>query len=460
MAQPIEQYRAVYAAVDELASPDPRIRDSAAAMLAAAGPIVVEPLVYGVLHEQDTPADVALCASVLRQIGPPAFGDLLELIACDWSPEITGRGCLALGIAPSDEVIRYAQELVSEDANERGELAWLIGYRRRLEYVSLLIVLLSDPAEPVRAKAVAALGRLGPSVVPLLRRVRRATEPTARRGALAAMAEIGWDTLDSAEQTLLRRLIRLTLAREVPTPFTVQGEWYAVRTTDQAAVLAAFGLAHPVPATLAMGRDGRVWDGAGYPGDRGYEDHADCARMYVSPVLDGWTLVFGIPVVEQELAAHDRKVAALLVDSADEDEATTPAEDAGSAEHAARQAFCAELSRQFGAAQWYAHVEDGGCSDWWGWCIAEDGAVARYCYSDHNMPAGSFDAGPVHRGERGPALPGRADVATPFRIADQVSVSPTGLGPHTRVAGHGVLALTACGQRFGHRGALPISSGC
>ncbi len=430
----------MYAAVDELASPDPRIRDSAAAMLVAAGPIVVEPLVYGVLHEQDTPADVALCASVLRQIGPPAFGALLELIACDLSPELTGRGCLALGIAPSDEVIPYAQELVSEDAKERGELAWIIGYRRRLEYAPLLIVLLSDPAEPVRAKAVAALGRLGPSVVPLLRRVRRGPELTARRGALAAMAEIGWDTFDSADQTVLRRLIRLTHAREVPTPFTVQGEWYAVRTTDQAAVLAAFGLAQPVPATLAMGRDGRVWDGVGYPGDRGYEDHAGCARMYVSPVLDSWTLVFGVPVVEQELPAHDRKVAALLADSTAEDEAGTPAADTDSAEHAARQAFCAELSHRFGAAQWYANVQDGGCSHWWGWCFAEDGAVVQYFSSDQRT--------------------GMPDVATPFEIADRVSVSPTSLGPHTRVAGHGVLALTACGQRFGHRGALPISSGC
>lgn len=170
-----------------------------------------------------------------------------------------------------------------------------------------------------------------------------------------------------------------------------------------------------------------------------------------------------------------------------------------------------ELSRKFGAAQWYACVEDGGCGDWWGWCIAEYGKVQRYFYFDWNKSVtGSADIGTVHPLEQGLLLEpiedwlrdngfpadawvrhqmlegydyddhengasaaealaaiwrrfqqrtGIPDVATPFRIADRASVSPAQLGPHNRVQGHGVLALTACGRRTGHRGALPISLG-
>ena len=42
-------------------------------------------------------------------------------------------------------------------------------------------------------------------------------------------------------------------------------------------------------------------------------------------------------------------------------------------------------------------------------------------------------------------------------IAARLSVDPGALGARTRVAGTGVLALTACGRRYGHpAGALSV----
>jgi hypothetical protein len=41
-------------------------------------------------------------------------------------------------------------------------------------------------------------------------------------------------------------------------------------------------------------------------------------------------------------------------------------------------------------------------------------------------------------------------------IAARTTVGPVELGPHTSVQGHGVLALTNCGRRWGHRGAFPL----
>src|SRR5689334_14104055 len=85
------------------------------------------------------------------------------------------------------------------------------------------------------------------------------------------------------------------------------------------------------------------------------DEHHDCAQMFVTPELDGWTLVFGEPVFESGLAAHDLEIAG----------------GGASPFHAARQQFCVELSRRFGAAQWYSLVQDGGCGDSEGWCLAE-----------------------------------------------------------------------------------------
>ncbi|MEV3923233.1 hypothetical protein [Actinomadura coerulea] len=64
--------------------------------------------------------------------------------------------------------------------------------------------------------------------------------------------------------------------------------WYAVPTGHRNAVLDAFGLSEPEPVTMRLGasawnHDHHAWRG----------DHRSCRRVYVTPRLDGWTLVFG-----------------------------------------------------------------------------------------------------------------------------------------------------------------------
>jgi len=78
-------------------------------------------------------------------------------------------------------------------------------------------------------------------------------------------------------------------------PMFLHGSWFALPTRDQGAVLAAFGLSDAVPVTMRRGAE--AWSA-----DRSTWAprplHHLCRRMYVTPVVDGWTLVFGeVPVV-------------------------------------------------------------------------------------------------------------------------------------------------------------------
>jgi hypothetical protein len=227
---------------------------------------------------------------------------------------------------------------------------------------------------------------------------------------------------------------------DVPEPVRLSGGWFAVPTDDQAAVLAAFDLSDPVPVTMRSG--GSTWNNDCWSDD----PHAECARMYVTPVLDGWTLVFGTPPEQ----AHDG---------------------------AGVRDRCAGLSGRFGAAHWYGMRPGEG---WSAWCLAENGRVVR-AY-DGIDDEDRF--GPPHPAESGYLLPHEepplpadwrdgVDVVVPgalaarYRrlqrelgipdhcvaslIAARTSVDPTALGPHTVRGGTGVLALTACGRRLGPR---------
>ncbi|MEO6089362.1 MAG: hypothetical protein ABIQ18_40245 [Umezawaea sp.] len=225
---------------------------------------------------------------------------------------------------------------------------------------------------------------------------------------------------------------------DVPEPVHLSGGWFAVSTDDQAAVLAAFDLSDPVPVTMRFG--GSTWNNDWYSDD----EHAECTRMYVTPVLDGWTLVFGTPPEQ----VHDDVGVRLR---------------------------CAELSARFGAAHWYDQRASTG---WSAWCLAEDGRVVR----DYDGLRGEDPFGPPHPAESGYLLPHEepplpadwrdgVDVLVPGAlaarygqlqrelgipnhcgatlIAARTSVDPTKLGAHTVHSGTGVLALTACGRWYG-----------
>ncbi len=174
-----------------------------------------------------------------------------------------------------------------------------------------------------------------------------------------------------------------------------------------------------------------------------------------TPRLDGWILAFGDPFDSGE-------------DGAAEPEAVTER--------------CADLSRRFGEAHWYGMS----CGDdWTAWCVARDGEVVRYYEAFEPEQA----VGPSHPAEEGYLLPHEdgfpedafhgvdptdhdaflaryqlvkqelniPDTCNATLFAGRASVDPARLGPQTRVEGHGVLALTACGRVHGHpRGALRI----
>ncbi len=219
------------------------------------------------------------------------------------------------------------------------------------------------------------------------------------------------------------------------------GTWLAIRTGEQESVLVELGLSDPVPVTIGQGE--AAWNRDHHSWDRDHQDRP--ARVYVSPVTDGWTLVFG-----------------------DLPGSAPPA--AGSWARDV-QALCARLSARFGAAHLYG-MSCGG--PWTMWCLAEAGTVRRYYDAqtgerlgshpaedgyrlpdeDEGLPpdaydgidADDIDAVMARRAElyERLALP---EVCYATDIAALTSVDPSTFGPHTRVSGQGVLALTAHGRR-------------
>ncbi|HEY3501286.1 MAG TPA: HEAT repeat domain-containing protein [Actinocatenispora sp.] len=277
-------------------------------------------------------------------------------------------------------------------------------------HVPALLPLLADPNVYVRRAVSRVLHRIGPRTVRVLRELRRSPGPY-RRHALTGLAEVvGWNGLDPADQALVRRLIRIRAPRETPEPFEPDGQWYAVPTADQPAVLDALDLSDPMPVTMRLGRAAA---------STGYVLGGRVA--YVTPVLDGWTLVF---VWDGEF--EDRTVA---------------------------------LSRRFGAAHAYLHWDDyHGSGFASGWCVAERGRIVR-CYVHQDE---AYEVGDPLPAEQGRLLPHHdapydADVCHTPSIAARISVDPTALGPHTRVSGQPVMALTADGRDQGLLpGALPL----
>lgn len=350
---------------------------------------------------------------------------------------------------------------------------------------------------------IAELGVTDPAqMVQALQRLRRSHLP-GRRDALSALAEIGWHTIEPADLALLHRFIMNKLERERPQPLRAAEKclWWALPTDDQAAVLDAFGLSDPVPATVAMG--------AVVAAENRRHPIEECERVFVSAVLDGWTLVFGDPASHYPRDEHRIQESqesyfweTLMVNEPDDVKQAWLTR----MSRPSRDERCAELSGRFGAAHWYKEAGD---YEWGGWGIAENGETIRSAHLDDCVYEELTLHGDPHPSEEGlraepvsewlldhgfapdawddivdgifmdrignlsdgvpfaeirdaqwaefqqrTAIP---DAMTPMRIAERASVGPLTLGPHTRMAGHGVVALTERGrQGGGHRGALPI----
>ncbi|MFI9503072.1 hypothetical protein [Nocardia sp. NPDC052566] len=312
----------------------------------------------------------------------------------------------AFGELKVSDVAKYVPLLRHRDGEVRYETLQVLLKRasEAIPHLAQVVSLLDDPDAQVRMRAAGVVQTMGAEAVAPLREMRRAPGRHRRRAMIALLHAGGWYALESADQNLLRRLILGKIAREMPEPYAEPngdffGDWIAVSTADQDALLDALGLVDSMPVTMRLG-----WAVCGTDG---------CA--YLTPELDGWTLIFGYRIPDDDMP----------------DSLGT---------------FLAELSRRFGAAQWYFHDYGAG-----GWAMAERGVLIRHCFYG-DAPDDVDEFGPPHPAEVDEALDGHA--LYPPAIAARASVDPTALGTHTRVRGHGRIGVVD--RRVTPRGVYPI----
>lgn len=233
-----------------------------------------------------------------------------------------------------------------------------------------------------------------------------------------------------------------------------------METADRDAVLAEFDLSDPVavPATAGLAAI----------------HHDDCTRVYVSPTINGWTLVVGLPGV----SAPPRRAGGGVPDEVAE-------------------SVLARLSRRFGRAYHFRLVDEyedpDGCNVW---RLAEKGetvAEFRPTFTDvatdrwarlglvdesefRTWLAADFlhECGSLPRRPDEPVLDWARRLAESEEYQDwstlpmtiwsgplscrAVSVRMAGwFGADDTVDDTGVLALTGYGRRFGHRGLLRLT---
>jgi hypothetical protein len=398
------------------------VRLAARAELIASGAHAVGPVLTE-LCDPESIVDPDDLEWVLRQIGEPAFGPLLEVMETTTDPEVARRAAVAFGSLQVSDPAVYLPALRHPHpwARERAAAVFQVLGIGAVPYAQALLPSLADENEDVRQRVVWAFRAMGAEVIPLLREVRRSkTAGRVRGAALTALVDLGGvDILDEVDRRLVARLIRVKMAHELPSPMHLCGSWYALPTTDQDAVLDAFGLSDPVPVTMRLGASAWNYDHHALSTDH---EHLMCSRAYVSPALNGWTLVFG------HANGHDP------LPDADEPTAHTFG------------TRCGALSRRFGAAHWYGVS----CGDaWTSWCIAERGEVVRF----YDIEEPENQVGDEYAAESGLVL-AECDATD---IAARASIDPSALSPEVPFSGHGVLALTVCGREHGTPpGALSI----
>ena len=345
--------------VERLGSGDERQRVAAAELLVGAGAAAVGPLLRAAYE------DSALGSSYLEtlwRLGDAALWPVVQAIADgEDHAQVVHAGSALAGLQVSNRRV-FVEPLRHPSAAVRDRT--LIVFEEMgpagVEFASDVLPLVGDAAGQVRGRAIYALKAMRPEVVPVLRELRRSRHP-ARRHAVTALAELGgWAALDPTDQALIQRLIAVKMRVEVPEPMHLCGGWFALRTDDQQAVLAEFGLSDPFPVTMRLGA-------AAWHNDSHWCDGPEGTRAYVSPVLDGWTLVFGEASPDCPLAEHEQWIGQVEM-----------------------------LSHRFGEAHHYYIFE--GCTEW---IMAEHGQLVR-AYSNE-QPDDQF--GPPHPAERGYLLP-------------------------------------------------------
>jgi hypothetical protein len=393
------------------------------------------------------------CVEVLRQ--PWHFDIMVDALA---EADQRERLWVTLGLPADTQVPEFLP------GGESVECLWDcdVVAAQECKHLPILVALLGSSLEDIREEATRVLCLFGPGATDALRAAPR----QARRGALAMLAEFGWHHLPPADRTAVTRLIRVKQRVEVPEPLDfahLVGSWYALPTTDQAAVLEALDLRDPVPATMRMGF--APWQGkmplavpyCGWTSGDG-RVHESYPEVFVTPALDGWTLVF---TKEKLLEIYPRME---------------------------------RLSVRFGTAHWHEQLVDDyapGC--WSQWCAAQNGAIQVHCesagnvrihHSDeidptvdrlhawlttngHGQPPSKTETAYVNMLRESHYPPDDDDeltMASPLQdevfgargVSRRLSVNLEALGQHTRVEGTGVLAVPTHLRHNVRRGALPV----
>ncbi|WP_427921549.1 HEAT repeat domain-containing protein [Streptomyces sp. cg40] len=317
--------------------------EAASDALVALGAGGVEQLVREVM-DAESPLDWLPVASVLGRIGDAGFDGLLRGLGSASTGESRKRVGFAfsqLGVAVLD---RYTAALAHpvplvrrlavrgiEHCGEAGRSA------------AALVPLLGDPDQEVARQAQDTLSRTGEHVIPLLRRVRERGPGRQRARALTVLAGLGGEpALSPADTAAIERLIRIKLPDDRPEPlWACWNHWMAVPGGDQAGIMRTLGLTDPRPVTFALGNDIVDADGHGCEAD----EHTGYERVFVTPELDGWTLVLGAWC---DPHGQERREDVLRL--------------------------CTELSSRYGRAQAYYY---GGRGDGSAWLVAEHGTVIR-----------------------------------------------------------------------------------
>lgn len=424
-------------AIKALADPDSDLREAAREQLVAAGGAVVRALLDELVDETSPVPRWEIETLLARRIGPAAFDEVTAALAA--AEDEQSRGRVSRVFTAFRAVDHYVEALSHPSDEVRNSAAYgiqsacSVAFGREpnpgVDYglvIDALIPLLADPAPQVAQRAEWVLTMLGPDVVERMRDIRAQGPANLRARALTILAAVGGEgALSAVDRAAVERLIRIKVrddqAKSLDTCFT---SWIAVPTDDQRGIVELLGLYEARPATFELGVSVGMHDS---------HDGAEYGRVYVTPEVDGWTLVVGpwSNPVDPERAEDVLRVVR-------------------------------ELSRRYGRAQAYYFGEQGGGS---GWLVAEDGNVVRRFGSYWDDDGARFTLGeplPEERaacveediipvGDAGADDEEWADLAAYLspRLAEQLGLSPLDLGPHNTVRGVGAVALTPYAREHG-----------
>lgn len=201
--------------------------------------------------------------------------------------------------------------------------------------------------------------------------------------------------------------------------------WLAVRDGSVDAIVKALGLSDPIPVSWSQGME--VVGG----------NHDDCpaewgelAGVFITPMVRGWRLAVGHylgagPLVrpDEDLRTDWRRVVS----------------------------WCRRLSRVFGETHAFT---DQAQMNWYSWILASGGSILRQAVyedgellSNRGQPSG-VEARLISR-FRPDEVQSRwqPDVGYVPRIAGEWSINPWRIGPRTRTAGRGFVAVTRWGRQ-------------